>query len=150
MEWIGTEEIITALLIIGFDKIDPLLFTYTLANVPTNSSDHSFKIIDKELSQAFKKYVDNDRFLYKLKEGIKLETEVLKLKDGGSIKVIDCLEKNKELINFLYMFDFSEVVKKKACIFGFQNESDDSISILSKKEKEIFTSLNNDKKVLKR
>ena len=97
-------------------------------------------MIDKELSPAFKKYVENDRFMYRLKDGFELETVVLKLKNGA-IRVIDCLEKNRKLINYLINFDFSEVVEKKKEIFGLIYEDDESLKFLSKKEKEIFISL---------
>ena len=55
MENISTEEVITSLFILGFDKVDPLLFTYTLANIPKSGSEVSFRVIDKELSPDFKK-----------------------------------------------------------------------------------------------
>lgn len=87
--------------------------------------------------------------MYKIKDGFELDTVVLNLKKG-SIRIIDCLGKNRYLVNYLIDFDFSEVVKKKKAIFDIKDENDESLSVLSKKEKEIFISLNNKEKVLKR
>ena len=87
--------------------------------------------------------------MYKIKDGFELDTVVLNLKKG-SIRVIDCLEKNRYLVNYLIDFDFSEVVEKKKEIFNLIYEDDESLKVLSKKEKEIFISLNNKEKVLKR
>lgn len=61
MEKLNTEILISSLLIIGFDKIDPALFTYTLGKISLdNRKPELFEFQDSETSETFNKYFDYD------------------------------------------------------------------------------------------
>lgn len=59
MEKINTEILISSLISIGFDKVDSLLYTYTLAKLTTdNYRLKTFCFEEKEFSQTFNKYIE--------------------------------------------------------------------------------------------
>ena len=67
MEIISSEEIITSLFITGFDKVDTVLFTFTLAAISLSEAKYRFKYADKQVSPFFKRFVDNNHLVYQLK-----------------------------------------------------------------------------------
>ena len=77
MEKINTEILVSSLFTIGFDKVDPLLYTYTLGQLSIdNQKLQLFEFEDSETSQKFNDYVNYDGIIFKLKDGVTLETNV--------------------------------------------------------------------------
>ena len=61
MEKINTETLVSSLFVIGFDKVDALLYTYTLGQLSLdNQKLQLFKFEDSSMSQKFNDYVDYD------------------------------------------------------------------------------------------
>ena len=70
MEKINTEILVSSLFTIGFDKVDPLLYTYTLGQLSIdNQKLQLFEFEDSETSQKFNDYVNYDGIIFKLKDG---------------------------------------------------------------------------------
>ena len=136
MEKINTEELISSLLLLGFEKVDLILYTQTLGRlVIDNQTLKIFEFDDHAFSDTFNKYVEYDEGVYKLKEGYSLDTNIKVGKKDILLK--DLLHTNKRLITYLNLLDFEEIIFKKITLL-----EDKSISTLpnyfSNKEKEII------------
>lgn len=141
MKIINTEALIGSLFIIGFDKVDPILYTYTLARLTIdNQKIKIFHFEEKELSSTFNKYVDSSGLFFKLKEGYTLDTNVSPIKDYNWT-LRNLFNKNTDLIEYLRSFDFSEIVAKKMELFGIECK-EQLDSIFSSKEIELIEQLN--------
>lgn len=118
MKEVNTEEIIGSLFVIGFDRIDSILYTYTLGKmVIDNQEMKKFSFKDVKLSTIFNKYVEYSCLGFKLKEDYSLETDISPI-EGYSYTLRSFFGRNKELVKYLssdyfnLMFDESEVVRK--------------------------------------
>lgn len=141
MKIINTESLVGSLFIIGFDKIDPILYTYTLGRLTIdNQKTKIFQFEEKELSNIFNKYVDSSGLFFKLKEGYTLDTNVSPIK-GNNWTLRNLFNENKDLIEYLRYFDFSEIVVKKMELFGIERKEHLN-SIFSNKEIELIEQLN--------
>ena len=68
MEKINTEILVSSLFSIGFDKVDAVLFTYTLGQLSIDNKQlQLFEFEDSETHQIFNKYLDYDGIVFKLK-----------------------------------------------------------------------------------
>ena len=66
MEKINTEILVSSLFTIGFDKVDAVLFTYTLGQLSIDNQQlQLFEFEDSEIHQMFNKYVDYDGIVVK-------------------------------------------------------------------------------------
>ena len=120
MEKINTEILVSTLFKLGFDKVDPILFTYTLGEI---TKDGAFSFEEQDTSIAFNKYVDfYDGFL-RLKDGYYLDTNISP-NDSITITVGQSLFGNRYLFDFLSTLDFTDIILKKAedCAIGDTNE----------------------------
>lgn len=121
MEKINTEILVSSLFSIGFDKVDAALFTYTLGQLSIDNKQlQLFEFEDSETHQIFNKYVDYDGIVFKLKDGITLDTMV-SYNDEKFYPLRKMLNTNKKLIEYLSQLDFSGIVLKKAESYGIQN-----------------------------
>ncbi len=141
MKIISTEALVGSLFIIGFDKIDPILYTYTLGRLTIdNQKTRMFQFEEKELSNTFNKYVDYSGLFFKLKEGYTLDTNVSPIK-GDNWPLRNLFNKNTDLIEHLRNFDFSEIIVKKMELFDI--ECKEQLNLLfSSKEIELIEQLN--------
>lgn len=141
MKIISTEALVGSLFIIGFDKIDPILYTYTLGRLTIdNQKTKMFQFEEKELSNTFNKYVDSSGLFFKLKEGYTLDTNVSPIK-GDNWPLKNLFNKNTDLTEHLRNFDFSEIIVKKMELFGIDRKEQLN-SIFSSKEIELIEQLN--------
>ena len=116
MNIINTEMLVSALFVLGFDKVDPLLFTYTLAHLSKDNTAN-FEFIDSSFSPLFDKIIDYTGGVFSLKEGIALETVVTpNLNNDWTLR--KALSTNKELLRSLNFFVFKEIVMKKIDSLG--------------------------------
>ena len=121
MEKINTEVLVSSLFNIGFDKVDNVLFTYTLGQLSIDNQQlQLFEFEDSETHQLFNKYVDYDGIVFKLKDEITLDTMV-SYNNEKFYPLKKMLNTNKKLIEYLSQLDFSEIVLKKEKLYGIQN-----------------------------
>lgn len=142
MEKINTEVLVSSLFNIGFDKVDNVLFTYTLGQLSIDNQQlQLFEFEDSETHQLFNKYVDYDGIVFKLKDEITLDTMV-SYNNEKFYPLKKMLNTNKKLIEYLSQLDFSEIVLKKAKLYGMQNIEQIDKYRFSNKELEILQQLN--------
>lgn len=142
MEKINTEVLVSSLFNIGFDKVENVLFTYTLGQLSIDNQQlQLFEFEDSETHQLFNKYVDYDGIVFKLKDEITLDTMV-SYNNEKFYPLKKMLNTNKKLIEYLSQLDFSEIVLKKAKLYGMQNIEQIDKYRFSNKELEIFQQLN--------
>ena len=137
MEKINTEILVSSLFTIGFDKVDPLLYTYTLGQLSIdNQKLQLFEFEDSETSQKFNDYVNYDGIIFKLKDGVTLETNVSHI-ENRVWPLGKALHTNKKLIEYLSNLDFINIVQKKAKMVGLERLQEKK-ELFSSKEKEIL------------
>ena len=142
MEKLNTEILVSSLFIIGFDKVDAALYTYTLGKLSIdNRKLNLFEFQDSETSETFNKYVDYNGITFKLKERYSLDTNTSNKKEY-SFPLKNRLHQNRKLIEYLNDLDFSEIMLKKLELYGIQNIEQIDTSIFSDKEIEIIKHLN--------
>ena len=137
MEKINTEILVSSLFAIGFDKVDALLYTYTLGKLSIDNQQlQLFEFEDEETHQIFNKYVDYDGIIFKLKNGITLDT-MASYNDEKFYPLRKMLNTNSRLIEYLSGLDFRKIVIKKIEALGVDRL--DSFDLLfSNREKEIM------------
>ena len=142
MEKINTEVLVSSLFSIGFDKVDTVLFTYTIGQLSIDNQQlQLFDFEDSETHQMFNKYFDYDGIAFKLKGEITLDTMV-SYNNERFYPLKKMLNTNKKLIEYLSQLDFSEIVLKKAKLYGMQNIEQVDKYRFSNKELEILQKLN--------
>ena len=141
MEKINTEVLVSSLLCIGFDKVDSVLFSYVLGQLTIDNQELKlFKFEDSDVHQIFNKYVDFDGIVFKLKDGISLDTMV-SYNGKRFYPLRKLLSTSRVLIQYLSQLDFSLIVLKKAKSYGVQELEQIDESRFSHKEIEIFKCL---------
>lgn len=137
MEKISTESMISSLFAIGFDRVDPLLFTYTMGQLFTDNFEMQlFYFEDREFSEQFKKYVDYENGIYKLKKGITLDTNISPLKESVFL-LRNALRTNRQLVGYLSDLDFRKIIIKKIKELG-ECQIENFDNLFSNREKEII------------
>ena len=137
MEKISTEILISSLLAIGFDKVDALLYTYTLGQLSIdNQKLQLFDFEDSETSQIFNEYVDYNGIIFKLKDGITLETNVSPV-ENHVWPLRKALHTSKKLIDYLSRLDFRKIIIKKVEELGV-DRIDNLVLLFSNKERNIM------------
>ena len=112
MEKINTEILVSSLFAIGFDKVDALLYTYTLGQLSIDNQQlQLFEFEDEETHQIFNKYVDYDGIIFKLKDGITLDT-MASYNDEKFYPLRKMLNTNSRLIEYLSGLDFRKIIIK--------------------------------------
>lgn len=137
MEIVNTEALITSLFRVGFDRVDGLLFAYTLGAMRQDEEGRkNFRFEDRKASDWFNQYVELKDGVYSLKEGYSLDTLV---ETPSNVKVPLCylVQTNRKLTEYLGTFDFSRVISKKLFILG-ANSIEDYPNSYSEREKELI------------
>lgn len=98
---INTQNIISSLFLLGFDKLDPFIITATISNITINlrknkevqlktGEEYSVYEIkftsDDKISKSFEKIVDMD-FITKLKDGFTMDTDIAKIINLNNISM---------------------------------------------------------------
>lgn len=137
MEKICLDNILSALLFYGFDKVDSLLLYYTTKNVLT--ADEFKFVLDQDSLPTLFKYVEFKDNTYQLKNGMSLSDEVeVGNKIVMPIKNILALHSNKKLMKYLKSVDFSNIILQK--ITNLKPENINEVAYLfSTKEKNIIS-----------
>lgn len=137
MEKINTEILVSSLFAIGFDKVDTLLYTYTLGQLSIdNQKLQLFDFDESETSQIFNEFVDYNGIIFKLKDGITLETNVSPV-ENHVWPLGKALHTNKKLIDYLSRLDFRKIIVKKVESLGV-DRIDNLALLFSNKERNIM------------
>ena len=140
MEKINTEILVSSLFIVGFDSVDAALFTYTLGQLSIdNQKTQLFEFEDSEPHRIFSEYVNYDGIIFRLKDGITLDTMV-SYNDEKFYPLRKMLNTNKKLIEYLSQLDFRKILEKKLNDVGM----DIFTGRFSKRELELIQMLNKD------
>ena len=102
---INTEDLVSSLLFIGFDKVDSVLFSYTLGKI---STQNNIQFEDQMLSKSFSNYIVFDGISFKLKEGLSLDRNKKDYNPSFRMALIH----KQELTNYLKTIDFSEIIER--------------------------------------
>lgn len=133
MEKISFEMLVSAIFNLGFDKIDPVLFTYILGKISIEDKEHQFVYEMQDTSVGFNKYVDSSSGVIKIKDGYTLNTNV-SLNNSMVIPVRKIFFSNKKLLSYLENFDFKEIILKKAEAYGIISSNQAPLDFFSEKE----------------
>ena len=135
MEKINTEILVSSLFLLGFDRVDSLLYTYTLGELYSDISNMKlFDFEDNEFSQKFERYVYHDDNIFKLKKGFSLISNV---GDDYYLPLKESLNTNRKLLECLNKLDFRKIVLKKILSLGI-DQIDNFDRLFSSREKEIM------------
>lgn len=139
MEKINSEILISTLFLIGFDRVDSLLFKYVLGKLSIdNIEKKDFIFEDEELSETFNQYVDFNGSFYSLKNNYSLDTNVSLV--SGSSKILPLrkvININKKLLMYFNSIDFTTIISRKVNDIGYNNLKDFDY-LFSEKEKQII------------
>ena len=142
MKKINTEIFVSSLFAAGFDKVDAILYGYTLGKLSIDKSTSKLiEFEDEDTSEIFKKYIEFDGIVFKLKDYYSFDTDI-SLIEGYYYPLKKALFRNKKLIECLNILDFRDIVLKKAQAYGVKDISSINEEIFSKKEIEILRQLN--------
>lgn len=130
MEKINTEILVSSLFKLGFDKVDSILFTYTLAKI---TKDGVFFFEEQDTSIAFKKYVNFYDGFIRLKDGYSLDTNISP-NDSIPITIGQSLFGNKYLFDYLSILDFTDIILKKAEDYAIGDTNEIKSEFFSAKE----------------
>ncbi len=139
MEKINSEILISTLFLIGFDRVDSLLFKYALGKLSIdNIEKKDFIFEDEELSGTFNQYVEFNGSFYSLKNNYSLDTNVSLV--SGSSKILPLrkvININKKLLMYFNSIDFTTIISRKVNDIGYNNLKDFDY-LFSEKEKQII------------
>ena len=108
MEIINSENLIGALLVLGYESVDSILYTLTLGKI--TKDNRNFKFIDKELNKTFMNFIDYDGGSFKLKEGLTMQSDTGLLNEYFSIEEFLT---NRKLVEYLKTIDLNDIISKK-------------------------------------
>ena len=97
----------------GFDKVDNLLYTYTLSEILKNNE---FKFLKKDFSMYFKQNISYDGIIYEAKNESVLISNLL-------------------LTDYLSKLNFKTIIDKKLFILGYGNLDNYSYLISDREKK---------------
>lgn len=118
MEKINSENIISALFLLGFNKVDVLLYMCVLAKLTLdNQSEEWFNLEDEDFSFLFCQNIEFDGKVLKIKGNEGLDTTVMVI-DGKPYSLRRMLKCNKKLMEQMKNLDFEEIIRRKINIIG--------------------------------
>ena len=118
MEKINSENIISALFLLGFDKVDVLLYMCVLAKLTLdNQGEEWFNLEDEDFSFLFCQNIEFDGKVLKIKGNEGLDTIVMVI-DGKPYPLRRMLKCNKKLLDQIKKLDFEEIIRRKIDIMG--------------------------------
>ena len=113
MEKFTEEEYIVTMFELGFERIDSLLYVFTLGELYADKEiGRDIEILSGQPNQAFRFYVEYNNGTYSLKEERTIDTNISPV-EGAYIPLISMLKRNEKLKSYLNRIDFKKVVEKK-------------------------------------
>lgn len=137
MEKINPENLITALILTGFEKVDSILMTFTLGHL-TKDNDllKEFEFKGEKMSRTFNDFIIFENGSYRIKEGFDLNTNISSDKEK-ECPLKNILHTNNKLLNYIGILDFTSIISKKIESIGY-NRIKDYEYLFSEKEKQII------------
>lgn len=133
MENINTEAIISSLFVLGFDKVDSILYTYLLGKLTIdNQKLNIFYFKEESFSELFTRYVDYNNSVFKIKDGYTLDTDISPIKKYN-YTLRSLFSRNPKLIDYLSNIDLSEIIVKKLKSYNLTKQ-DNLEQVFSTKE----------------
>lgn len=118
MKKINSENIISALFLLGFDKVDVLLYMCVLAKLTLdNQVEERFILEDEDFSFIFCQNIEFDGKVLKIKGNEGLDTTVM-VTDGKPYSLRRMLKCNEKLMEQMKNLDFEEIIRRKINIMG--------------------------------
>lgn len=118
MEKINSEHIISALFLLGFDKVDVLLYMCVLAKLTLdNQIEERFTLEDEDFSFLFCQNIEFNGKVLKIKGNEGLDTTVMVI-DGKPYSLRRMLKRNEKLMEQMRQLDFEEIIRRKINIVG--------------------------------
>ena len=132
---ITTEDIVSSLLALRFQKVDKILYLLTLSKLTLEREGEClFELVNSEYSDYFNTYIDNDIFNFKLKEEYSLFSNDM---DGNTI-YSKLRNKNRRLTDYLETFDFEDIIIQKIKMISTTSIGCDYKELFCDKEREII------------
>lgn len=118
MEKINSENIISAIFLLGFDKVDALLYMCVLAKLTLDTQiEERFTLEDEAFSSLFCQNIEFNGKVLEIKGNEGLDTTVMVI-DGKPYSLRRMLKCNKKLMEKIKKLDFEEIVRRKINIIG--------------------------------
>ncbi len=118
MEKINSEKIISALFLLGFDKVDVLLYMCVLAKFTLdNQIEERFTLEDEDFSFLFCQNIEFNGKVLEIKGNEGLDTTVMVI-DGKPYSLRRMLKCNEKLLDQIKKLDFEEIIRRKINIMG--------------------------------
>lgn len=118
MEKINSENIISALFLLGFDKVDVLLYMCVLAKLTLdNQNEERFTLEDEDFSFLFCQNIEFNGKVLEIKGNEGLDTTVMVI-DGKPYSLRRMLKSNEKLMEQMRQLDFEEIIRRKINIMG--------------------------------
>ena len=133
MEVFNTQDVVSCLLAQDYDIVDSIFTTMVIGRI---ALEEDFKFEDEEVKKSFLKLVDYDGFVYKLKKGVTLDTDISS-DNETPLTVRQAFSTKKKLFEYLENIDLQKIVDKKVQIVG-KDRINDYLAIFSKKEKKLL------------
>ena len=136
---ITTEDIISSLLALRFQKIDKYLYLLTLSKLTIPREDEClFEFIKDDYSDFFNTYIERDGLNFKLKEGYRLSSDT-----SNGITIYSKLKnKNRSLTDYLETLDFKDIIMNKINMLSTSSAKvSDYSNLFCDKEREIISEI---------
>ena len=133
---VNQEYIISALFLLGFDKVSDSLFSYVLGKVVLE--ENGFVFSDEDYCGFFKSVVMHDEYGFRLKNGYTLSTNI-SLVPNTIATIRDTLNAPKALITYLNNIDYKEYILSR--IRGYESGENYSSNEYSIKEKRMIADM---------
>lgn len=124
MEKYNSEELISTLLIAGFNKVDQLLITLVIDKIKKDEKINKILSFDNDnfYSNQFSEYVSFEDFVYYI-NGSSPRNIAYYNKDNKEVLIGDLLLINKTLLNYILEDGLKDVIIKKAKLIGIEDLS---------------------------
>lgn len=140
MKEINTETIIIMLLLLGFDRVDSILYTLVLGKlIIDNQTTKMFNVEDTKISKTFLDYVKYENGVFKLKDELTLNINSNN-HSNYPVSLRRFLDYNQKLVTYLNQLDFEDLIIKKIYLIGTKNWDKQS-DLFSKREQEIISNI---------
>lgn len=140
MKEINTETIIIMLLLLGFDRVDSILYTLVLGKlIIDNQTTKMFNVGDTKISKTFLDYVKYENGVFKLKDELTLNINSNN-HSNYPVSLRRFLDYNQKLVTYLNQLDFEDLIIKKIYLIGTKNWDKQS-DLFSKREQEIISNI---------
>ena len=139
MKSISREIIITSLFELGFESVDPILYSLTFEEISKLDKNGNFRYINMHEGIGFYNFVDSSGGICRLKKGYKLDTEIYISDSAPKEKVRDMLVRSESIVDLLKYIDFKKIIEQKMKIYKVSSIKNMDPELFCSKEIEIIS-----------